>query len=252
MSDTVVILAYHALDEGPGPVCLPPAAFERQVRGLASAGSVCLSLGEVAEHVRSGTPFPERAVSITFDDGYESTHRRALPVLDSIGWRATVFPVTQHLGGSNAWDTGRGIPELPLLSATALLELVSAGWEVGGHTHSHRPLTAMALPEVVAEIERSTDILQELSGGPVCAFAYPYGRHDPSVRQVAARTHDACLAIGAAKASLHSSLDHIQRVDAWYIQHPLPQRHLHDRWGDAYLAARRAARRVGARLRGAS
>jgi peptidoglycan/xylan/chitin deacetylase (PgdA/CDA1 family) len=251
MSHRVSIIAYHALDEGPGPICMPAKRFERQVRALHEAGCVALTLGQVVEHVQAGRPFPERSIALTFDDGYRSVHRTALPLLAELGFPATVFPVTGHLGGHNAWDAASlRAPELPLVTEAELGELVSAGWEVGGHTHTHRALPSLCPDEVMAELERSRAVLEDLSGCRVRTFAFPYGCYDDTSRALAAASHDACLVIGAARASLASALDRLERVDACYLgRHWQLRSLLRGRAGDAYLAVRRLGRAAGALLR---
>ncbi|MGH9190241.1 MAG: polysaccharide deacetylase family protein, partial [Acidimicrobiales bacterium] len=130
------ILAFHAVEDGPAPLSIPPAAFERQVGALADMGAVVLTAGELVEALRTGADLADPAVAFTFDDGYESVHRVALPVLAAHGYRATVLPVTGRLGATSDWSADGG--SLRLLSATQLAELAAAGWEVGGHTHTHR------------------------------------------------------------------------------------------------------------------
>lgn len=47
---------------------------------------------------------PPRAVCITFDDGYRSTHDLALPVLKEFDLPATVFVTTGYVGEGNMWN----------------------------------------------------------------------------------------------------------------------------------------------------
>lgn len=249
-TDAVAILAYHAIEPGPGPICLPRRTFERQVGALHDAGCEALSMSQVADHLRSGRPFPDRAIALTFDDAYASVHATALPLLDSLGWIATVLPVTGELGGHNRWDTERGaFPELRLVDRSRLLELHAAGWEIGGHTHTHRSLPAVSPDALGRELHESAAILEDLCQQPIRTFAYPFGHHDPKVRTMAAQRYDVCLAIGARRARTGASLDRLDRVDAWYLQRPWHLDHLHDRAGDAYLGLRRLGRVAGNVLR---
>lgn len=47
---------------------------------------------------------PPRAVCITFDDGYRSTHDLALPILKELNLPATVFVTTAYLGEGHMWN----------------------------------------------------------------------------------------------------------------------------------------------------
>lgn len=249
-ADRVTIIAYHAIHDAPSPVCLSPATFERQIEAFHQAGCSVLTMSEVARHISTGVRFPPRAIALTFDDGYETVHRIALPLLSSLGWGATVYPVTGQLGGENRWDSANGrLPRLPLVSTGQLEELVSAGWEVGGHTHTHAPLPGLQGGRLAWEMDTSTAVLEDLLGREVATFAYPYGRCDPASRRAAGARYGLCLGIGADRARLGGPVAELGRVDAWYLQRQWQLRHLHGRPGDVYLAARRLLRRVGQGLR---
>lgn len=246
----IPILAYHAVEEGPGPLCLPPAVVARQLDALLEAGCVALTVSEVADHIAVGRQLPTRSVALTFDDGYRSVHETALPLLAERGLRATVYPVTAELGGFNRWDTGRpGVPRLALASGGQLRELAAAGWEVGGHTHTHPELTGLPVERIQEELTTSQAILECLLGQPVRSFAYPFGAHDHASRALAGQRYRTALTIGAERASTTGSLDALPRVDAWYLQRWWQCRHIHGPVGSLYLAARRCARRVRARGR---
>jgi peptidoglycan/xylan/chitin deacetylase (PgdA/CDA1 family) len=238
----IPILCFHAIEEGPGPLCFPPETFERHVKQLDEAGFRTMTVSQVATCISSGQGFPERSVAFTFDDGFASVHSAALGILDSIGFTASIFPITSYLDGVSTWDPTAERLRLRLLAPSQLRELHDAGWEVGGHTHSHPQLPRIGAEEIAAELARSTGILEELTGGPIRTFAYPYGLHDAASRAAARAVYDASLAAGASKATLSSSLDRLDRVEAWYLQRAWQIRHLDDHLGDAYLALRRAGR----------
>lgn len=243
MAELSAILAFHAVEDGPGPLCVPPRVFERQVAALAESGTTVLTVAELTRHLRSGT-LPEKAVALTFDDGYESVHRFALPILSHYGFKATVLPVTAQLGRTNAWDAALGRSSLRVLAPSQVVELASCGWEVGAHTHTHRSLAGAARDEVVAELAVANHVLEELLGIEVQSFAFPYGVFDAASRRIAADTYESCLGIGAGLVGARSSIDVLDRVDAWYVRRPWQMRSLLHRRGRAYLALRRAGRRV--------
>lgn len=62
-----------------------------------------LPLDEAVQHLRDGR-LPARALSITFDDGYEDNHSVALPILQSHGLTATFFVTTGYLDGGRMWN----------------------------------------------------------------------------------------------------------------------------------------------------
>ena len=85
-------------------------------------------------------------------------------------------PVTGHVGGQNDWATQPpGVPRRPLLDAGQLRSLAAAGWEIGSHGISHRPLGELDRAAVERELRDSREQLVELTGAPVTSFAFPYG-----------------------------------------------------------------------------
>jgi peptidoglycan/xylan/chitin deacetylase (PgdA/CDA1 family) len=62
-----------------------------------------LPLDEAVRRLAAGS-LPERALCITFDDGYADNHDLALPVLQSHGLTATFFIATGYLDGGRMWN----------------------------------------------------------------------------------------------------------------------------------------------------
>ena len=90
------ILMYHGIlpsVEGPavfGNLFLTTAAFARQMAHVKQAFHV-MALDDAVRMLETGGELPDRAVAITFDDGYRNTLTAALPILRSLGIPATVF-----------------------------------------------------------------------------------------------------------------------------------------------------------------
>jgi peptidoglycan/xylan/chitin deacetylase (PgdA/CDA1 family) len=248
---SVAVLAFHAVDDGPGPLCFPPSRFAQLVAEFQRYGATALTVEAAAAALAGAGPLPERAVAFTFDDAYASVHTRALPILDRAGYPGTVFQVGGAIGGRNEWDpTGSSVGGRALLDGAQLRDLCAHGWQVGGHTMSHRVLRGLAAEAVAAEIDAGNERVAEVVGTAPSVFAYPYGVHDDVSRAVAGARHRACVTIGAAVAPRGVDPATIPRVEAWYLRRPWTVRHLFDAQGRAYLAGRRAARTVRARLPG--
>ncbi|MGK0185351.1 MAG: peptidoglycan/xylan/chitin deacetylase (PgdA/CDA1 family) [Verrucomicrobiales bacterium] len=75
--------------------------FHKICRILAAKYSV-VSLDEVTNALHSGCPLPDRAVVLTFDDGYASNYHLAYPILRQYGLPATIFLATDFVD-NNAW-----------------------------------------------------------------------------------------------------------------------------------------------------
>lgn len=102
-----MVLLYHRvtrLEGDPQLLAVAPERFEQQVAFLRQ-NAVPLSLAELVERLPRGD-IPERAVVLTFDDGYEDNLEEAKPILAGHDVPATVFVTTSGLGGHREfwWD----------------------------------------------------------------------------------------------------------------------------------------------------
>ncbi|HEY4381882.1 MAG TPA: glycosyltransferase [Acidobacteriaceae bacterium] len=188
------VLGYHHVGT-PKPGTYPDLSvtaenFERQVRWLHRKGYRSVSSADWLRWRKDGTGLPEKPVWITFDDAYADIGEHALPVLKRYGFGATVFVVTGHVGGTNAWDEARGSAIHPLMTAEQLRYWAAQGIEFGAHSKTHPELPTVAVEAAAEELSGSRDELAALLGRDVTAFAYPYGRYDLAVRNLASEAFD--------------------------------------------------------------
>lgn len=146
--------------------------FEAQLDLLAKRRYRGVSLRGLLEKSSEG----EKCAAITFDDGYEGVLTRALPLLQSRGFSATVFVVSGKLGGRNDWDGET--PGDALLAADGIRALHAAGIEIGSHGATHRALPELDDVALEAEVKGSKETLEAAIGAPVMSFCYPYGAFD--------------------------------------------------------------------------
>jgi peptidoglycan/xylan/chitin deacetylase (PgdA/CDA1 family) len=76
--------------------------FEDQMRWVATWFNV-LRLSEAVDRLARGA-LPDRALAITFDDGYADNLRVAYPILRRLGLTATFFIATEFLNGGRMWN----------------------------------------------------------------------------------------------------------------------------------------------------
>src|SRR6516164_11047113 len=98
----IAILAYHSLDHSRSVLSTSPSTFAEQMKVLREAGVMVVSLGDLADDMRAFSN-RENAVVLTFDDGFRNVYEHALPVLQSHGFPATVFLVTDYCEKTNSW-----------------------------------------------------------------------------------------------------------------------------------------------------
>ena len=188
------VLGWHRIDTGHGAggdgLSTPIADFERQLDVLASGGAQVLGLGDAVARAAAGT-LPERAVVLTFDDGYASVVEEAWPRLRERGMPATFFVTSGYIGSSQRfpWDRDPRVPGdlVRLVSGADVRAAAAEGLDIGSHTVTHPWLPTLSAPELERELTESRDRLEDLLGMPVTSLAYPTGGWSPAVRDVAER-----------------------------------------------------------------
>jgi peptidoglycan/xylan/chitin deacetylase (PgdA/CDA1 family) len=249
MSGRRLILTYHAIEDGPGPLCIEPSRFREHLAVIAESGARAVTLDQLVEEAHEGSATAP-TVAITFDDAFASTVDDAVPLLLERDLPATIFCVAGHLGGFNDFATqAHGATLLRLASAESLAALPRQAVDVGSHGMEHRPLSGASEDIAVREIVDSRQALEEAIGTGVRWFAYPYGA-GPSdgARDLVRRTYTgACTAENRA---IDRSADPfaLPRVDAHYLRRPALLRRVLE-GEDLYLRLRRIGARARRRLR---
>lgn len=170
---------YHDFVEGDGADCnnwtLPISRFRKDLQWLSDHGYTAVLPSQLA----AGEPLPERAVMITFDDGYESNYTLALPALREFNAGAVISLIVNHMDrrdpGWLTWDMCRE------MSQTGLVEF-------GSHTYESHAGEGIKRQKgegreeyearIFPDIEKSISMIQSEVGGEVLFFAYPHGTTD--------------------------------------------------------------------------
>jgi peptidoglycan/xylan/chitin deacetylase (PgdA/CDA1 family)/GT2 family glycosyltransferase len=213
---TLPVLCYHHVgplrDGVPAYLTVPPANFERQIRWLARHGYTAVTCADWLRWRREGRDLPAKPVLITFDDAYQETADFAFPILRRYGFTAVMYVVTGCIGGTNTWDEARGIASLPMMSAAEIRRWDAEGIEFGAHSRTHPNLTALTAAECLDEIRGSREDLAALLGKPVVSFAYPYGKHNAAVHEMARGEFDMACSVVEGINFLRTDLHLLRRA----------------------------------------
>lgn len=147
-----------------------PTEFEKQLTLLDSMGYEYLF---AEEWQIKNNP----TVIITLDDGYLDNYTDMFPILKAHGAKATVFLVT-NLIDTDGYMTREMIKEM---SDSGLVSFQC-------HTVNHNSLSSLSEDGVRYEITESSRIIEEITGKPVRAIAYPAGQFNDTVISVAGET----------------------------------------------------------------
>jgi peptidoglycan/xylan/chitin deacetylase (PgdA/CDA1 family) len=202
------ILMYHYIRINPNPydilgqhLSVTPQEFEAEMRFLHDQHFATITLDQLADHIRYGTPIPQRSVVLTFDDGYADHYWKVLPILERFGLKATFFIVTNFVGrpGYMNWQQIRA--------------LSAAGMEIGDHTLDHQDLTILSPQRDWQEIYESKLILERQLRQPIEVFAYPSGAVNERVLAAVQRA-GYVAAVSTLPGTLHSrrTLYYLYRV----------------------------------------
>jgi peptidoglycan/xylan/chitin deacetylase (PgdA/CDA1 family) len=175
----VAILSYHKIGKPSVPdwdtwFHIPEAIFANQLSYLHANGWHVISLEVFLRSLTVPDCLPRRSVLLTFDDGYQSMRRVALPWLVEFGYPAVIFVPTDFIGGHNWFDTDNE-PEDIICNWDDLRELECCGVSVQSHGASHQAFSELELAQQREELMRSKAVLEEGLSKPVNVFAYPYG-----------------------------------------------------------------------------
>ena len=179
---TLYILMYHSVVEGDGSGCndwmTTTQRLREDLQWLKDHGYTTLLPSELA----AGTPLPQRAVLITFDDGYADNYRLAYPLLQEFQAKAVISMIVRRTADGKSdfltWDMCRE------MAASGLVE-------IGSHTydlHAEQPRGIRRLEgenreayeaRVFPDVEESVRLIEENVGQKVRFFAYPHGQTEP-------------------------------------------------------------------------
>lgn len=218
----VAVLCYHHIDDRElSGYSVKPSEFEQQMEYLASNGFHVLPLTEVVARLegKDKTPFPEKAVAITFDDGYRCAHDRALPVLRKHRFHSTWFLYPAFVGPKGdklPWDVYKQLATDPLI-------------DFQSHSTTHPNFAKMArtmapeayAKEVQKELAGSRKTLESHLGKPIDQLAWPFGIYDEQLCKWAAEAgYRALYTVNGSANAPSCGPKSISRVMVMYADGP--------------------------------
>jgi len=195
-SGKLVILTFHEVVKSESEVSnsdiICQDELEKTILCLLDRGYNFVTPEEFEEYFNGKLELSGKNILFTFDDGYKGVWEDGFPVLNKYGIKAIFFAVMK-------WYTNfsRQEPHRPHLTASQTLELMRAGWILGGHTYDGHWQPDGKTPfllrqegesEFVYELRIYWDIFlmkREMSWlgmrGNSLSFAFPYGAYNATV-----------------------------------------------------------------------
>lgn len=193
----IPVLCYHRvlpeLVEGRNPVySVTPAQFTEHMMWLAERSFRSLTLKEYAEIAAGMSAIPERAILITFDDGFADNYKIAYPIASRHGMNINVFVCTglieeeavaiyPHVDRQVRQHRDRYPALWRPLTWTEVRHMLESGIGIGFHSHFHRNMGRLSAEDVHADVRRGLMLFKTHLGMLPEAFAFPKGTGAPII-----------------------------------------------------------------------
>ena len=216
-----VVLCYHDVQDDPArqrvadALTIRTADLVAQFEWLREHGYRVVSLDDILAAREGRRPLPDKAVLLTFDDGYRSTYTRVFPLLKLFGYPAVVAPLVKWIDstGEHVPYGDKTAPRAAFLNWEQLKEMADSGLvEIASHSYDlHRGVTGNPQgnlqPAATTRIYRdgryesdrefrhrieqdlrlSRDLIERHTGHRPRAVVWPYGSYSKEVVDIAAR-----------------------------------------------------------------
>jgi biofilm PGA synthesis lipoprotein PgaB len=218
--EKLTVLSYHEIatkDQALIPeYAVTPTMFVRQIDWLRNNGYHFVSIDDVLADEAKKVPLPDKAVLITFDDGYRSVYDHAWPILKMFKIPAVVAVVCSWEDDKKQVNfDGKEIPRSKLMSWQQLRELSDSGLvEIGSHSFDlHKGIQgnpqgnmqpaaitrqwfastqayeddAQYRQRVATDLKKSSAEIAAHIGRAPRVIAWPYGRYNAPLREMASK-----------------------------------------------------------------
>jgi len=176
----VIALYHHVASDTPPSTSISPENFRAHLEYLQNNEFHVIGLDVMLESIREGRELPERAVAITFDDGYSSIYDTAFPLLQEFGFPFTLFvstgPINDKLRNYMTWEQ--------------IAEMGRAGVLIANHMVEHPYMLenqdaeteAQWIERLRLELLQAEQEIETHTGQSHKYLAYPYGEYNKAIK----------------------------------------------------------------------
>lgn len=214
------ILSYHEISDKSETLdstyAVTPSNFSEQVQWFIENGYHFIGVDDILKYRKEGKALPDKAVLMTFDDGYQSVYTHAFPIIKKYKIPVVIALVGSWLQAKDKVDfSGHIIAREKFLSQKEIKEMVGSGLvEIASHTHSlHKGIQGnpqgnlepavrtrqWLCDKKTYEDEKSYEkrirkdllenntFLERYTGQKPRVIVWPYGHYNVEVRKIAQR-----------------------------------------------------------------
>ena len=135
-------------------------------------GYTTLSIQEFIAIQKGEAPLPEKAVLLTFDDGYKNNLTYVYPMLQEFNWNATLFVIAGTLDGSYP-QAGDAMSEY--LTPDDLRTMNAKYMQLAIHGYQHEDFSKLSLDKAVLALTKSVQVFDECGLPYHKIIGWPYG-----------------------------------------------------------------------------
>lgn len=196
------VAMYHHISKSPsrlGNFVVSPTQFEDDLKYIKKSGYETISAKQLIDFFEKGTDLPEKPIMITFDDGNESVHEYALPLLQKYNMKAIISVIGKH---TDIFSDENAIRHINYSHVTwsQLKEMQESGvFEIGNHTYDmhdnpggkrygvlikkgesdedYRDALTKDIGGLSDQIEKEVGVKPEV-------FAYPFGKSSKKTKEI--------------------------------------------------------------------
>lgn len=190
----IAAIMYHSVVKNiskAGKYAVSLERLENDLKYLKENGYQSVTAFEVAEAVRLNKKIPEKAVMITFDDGYYNVLLYALPLLEKYDMKAVVSVVGSYTDTYDNSDDRN--PVYAYLGSEDIKKLLDSGRiEIANHSYNmHRQSPRHGTKQINGEndnkyyqsfcddTEKCKKLVWDRCGCAMTTYTYPYGQITP-------------------------------------------------------------------------
>ncbi|BDX04563.1 polysaccharide deacetylase family protein [Planctobacterium marinum] len=173
-NSATILLYHHVSSATPPSTSITPEKFAEHLAYL-EANHTVIPLQELMSKIKAQAPLPDKAVAITFDDGFRNIKENAHPLLKALDFPYTIF--------INPTEVGVGPGHL---NWQELKQLSEEGALIANHYWDHRHMLDKAteadwLIHTKQRILKAEAAIVENLGSSPGFFAYPFGEYNKAL-----------------------------------------------------------------------
>lgn len=221
-SNQVLALAYHDIEDSDPDQTFVSVRTDHLIDHLSWLREneyQPVSIDQILNASQGKSTLPDKAVLLSFDDGYSSFYTRVFPLLKAYQWPAVLAPVGRWIDtaddqpveyGDEMADRSRFLSwqQIREISQSGLVEIASHTYDlhhgvIGNPQGNEQPATASRIYDSVTQsyesddafrrrvgrdVQKITTRLRDVTGKQPRVWVWPYGRPDGATLQVALDT----------------------------------------------------------------